>query len=72
MRGGPVVAGMTAAQAYEAGFRQGRYERIGNWTWRMTMLVLTIVGFNTLVSGFGLFLLACMGYTPSEVEFWNY
>ena len=60
----PDLAGLTP----EAAYIRGRNDRIGNWMWRMTIIMLGIVGFNTLVSGFAIFLLACMGIDPNTVE----
>lgn len=61
------IAGLTPEEAY----CRGRRDRIGGWVWRMTMLVLGLVGLTTLVSNFGLFLLTCMGVPIDIVETWN-
>lgn len=56
-------------KAYDIGFRHGRQTRIWGYTWRVTMWILMIVGFETLLSSFGWYLLLAMGYDPSS--FWS-
>lgn len=42
--------------AYDNGFRHGRTTRIWGFAWRVTMLVLMLVGALTLLSNFGIYL----------------